>query len=345
VSGFTELSKVHLELESTGLLPGELLVGEVAVLGGLGVDGTGQVKVLHDDTGTQIEVVTDDLDQLVGGLVGGTVGLNEDGEGLSDTNGVGELNKGTAGQAGGDQRLSDPAGDVSSGTIDLGVVLSGESTTTVGTPTTVGINNDLTASETGITLGTTDDETARGLDVVDSAVIKQLSGNDLANNLLLDNSAKLLSGDIVTVLGGDDNSVDAKRLDATVVVGVFNGNLGLGIGAQPGDGAIVTGSLHGGVELVGEEDSQGQELRGLVGGIAEHDTLVTGTELLKSLLVVETLSNIGGLLLNGNQDVASLVVETLLRGIVTDVLDSVTDDLLVVQTSIGGNLTEDHNHT
>ena len=345
MSGFTGPSRAHLELEGTGLLPGELLVGEVAVLSGLSVDGAGQVKVLHDDTGTQIEVVADDLDQLVGGLVGGTVGLNEDGEGLSDTNGVGELDKGTSGQAGVDQGLGDPASNVGSGTVDLGVVLSGESTTTVGTPTTVGVNDDLTASETGVTLRTTDDEAAGGLEVVDSAVIKQLSGNDLADNLLLKGSTKLLSGDIVGVLGGDDDGVDAQRLDSTVVVGVLNGNLGLGIREQPGDGAVNTGSLHSRVKLVGEEDSQGEELRGLISGIAEHDTLVTGTELLKSLLVVETLSDIGGLLLNGNQDVASLVVETLLGRIVTDVLDSVTDDLLVVQTSVGGNLTKDHNHT
>lgn len=345
MSGVTGLSGNRLELESAGLLPGELLVGEVTVLGSLSVDGTGKVKVLDDDTGTQIEVVADDLDQLVGGLVGGTVGLDEDGEGLSDTNGVGELDKGTTGQAGLDQRLGDPAGDVGSGAVNLGVVLSGESTTTVGTPTTVGVDDDLTASETGVTLGSTDDEAAGGLEVVDSAVVKEVSGDDAADNLLLEGGTELLSGDIVSVLGGDDDGVNAQRLDGTVVVGVLNGNLGLGIGEQPGDGAIITGSLHGSVELVGEDDSQGQELRGLISGITEHDTLVTGTELLKSLLVVETLSNVGGLLLNGNQDVASLVVETLLRGIVTDVLDSATDDLLVVQTSVGGNFTEDHDHT
>ena len=317
----------------------------MAVLGGLSVDGLGQVKVLHDDTGTEIEVVADDLDQLVGGLGRGAVALNEDGKGLSDTNGVGELDEGTAGKLGVDQRLGDPARNVGGRAVDLGVVLSGESTTTVGTPTTVGINDDLTASETGITLRTTDDEAAGGLDVVDSAVVKELSRDDLADNLLLDDGTELLSGDIVAVLGRDNDGVNAEGLDGTIVVSVLNGDLGLGIGEQPGDGAVVTGSLHGSVELVREEDGQGQELRGLVGGIAEHDTLVTSTELLKSLLVVQTLGNIGRLLLDGDEDVASLVVEALLGSIVTDVLDSATDDLLVVQTSLGGNLTEDHNHT
>lgn len=66
--GFT-----HLELESSWLLPGEVLVGEVAVLGRLAVDGLGEVQVLDDDTGTHVEVLADDLNELVGGLVRGAV--------------------------------------------------------------------------------------------------------------------------------------------------------------------------------------------------------------------------------------------------------------------------------
>jgi hypothetical protein len=147
-----------LELELLGLLPGEGLVAEVTVLGSTVVDGVGEVKLLDNDTGTEIEVLVDDLDKLLGGLVRGTVVLNEEREGLGDTNGVGELDETAAGEVGLDQGLGDPAGEVGSGTIDLGVILSGESTTTVGTPTTVGVNDDLTASETGVTLGTTDDE-------------------------------------------------------------------------------------------------------------------------------------------------------------------------------------------
>jgi len=78
--------------------------------------------------------------------------------------------------------------------------------------------------------------------------------------------------------------------------------------------------------------------------LTEHDTLVTGTELLESLLVVETLGNVGRLLLDGNEDVAGLVVETLVGAVVTNVLDGLTDDLLVVETGLGGDLTEDHDH-
>lgn len=60
---------------------------------------------------------------------------------------------------------------------------------------------------------------------------------------------------------------------------------------------------------------------------------------------METLGDVGRLLLNGNEDVAGLVVETLVGAVVTNVLDGLTNDLLVVETSLGGDLTEDHDHT
>lgn len=137
----------------------------MTVLGGLVVDGAVKVELTDNDTRAQVEVLVDDLDELVGGPVGSAVGVDVDGEGLGDTNGVGELDKNTTGESGVDERLGDPAANVGSGTVDLGVVLSGESTTTVGTPATVGVDNDLATGQTGVTLRATDDEEARGLDL------------------------------------------------------------------------------------------------------------------------------------------------------------------------------------
>jgi len=57
-----KLALVELELELLGLLPGEVLVGEVAVLSGLEVDGVDEVKLLDDDTGAEVEVVLDNLE-------------------------------------------------------------------------------------------------------------------------------------------------------------------------------------------------------------------------------------------------------------------------------------------
>jgi hypothetical protein len=138
----------------------------VTVLGSLEVDGVVQVELTNNDTRSEIKVVADDLDELLRVLLRGTVRVDIDREGLGDTNGVRELDKGTSAKTGSDQGLGDPSTDVGSGTIDLGEILSGESTTTVGTPATVGVDNDLSAGQTSITLGTTNDEETRGLDLM-----------------------------------------------------------------------------------------------------------------------------------------------------------------------------------
>ena len=181
--------------------------------------------------------------------------------------------------------------------------------------------------------------------MVDGLVVEVLGGDDLLDDLLLDLLAELLGADGLGVLGGDDDGVNADRDHGTVVVLVLDGDLSLGVGSQPGEAAVAAGSRHGSVELVSEEESKGEELRGLVGGIAEHDTLVTSTEVLEAVVKVETLSDIRGLLLNGDEQVEGLVVEALGGVVVTDVLDGIADDLLVVELGLGGDLTEDHYHT
>jgi hypothetical protein len=181
--------------------------------------------------------------------------------------------------------------------------------------------------------------------VVDGLLVKVLSGDDLLDDLLLDLLSQLLGGDLLAVLGRHNDGINSKRDNGTVVVLVLNGDLGFGVRSEPWDAAITASGSHGSVELVCQLKGQWEKLWGLVGGISKHDTLVTGTKLLKSLIVVKTLSDIWGLLLNGDQKVAGLVVEALGRVIVTNVLDGITDGLLVVEFGLGGNLTKDHDHT
>jgi hypothetical protein len=74
--------------------------------------------------------------------------------------------------------------------------------------------------------------------------------------------------------------------------------------------------------------------------------LVTGTNVLDLERGLDkTLGDVGRLLLNGDEHVAGLVVKALLRVVVSNLLDGVTDDLLVVQVGLGGDFTEDHDHT
>jgi len=125
---------------------------------------------------------------------------------------------------------------------------------------------------------------------------------------------------------------------------VLNGDLSLCVWSQPRKASVISGLLHGTVEFVSELESQWQQLGRLISSVAEHDTLVTSTESLKRLIVVKTLCNVRRLLLNGDEDVAGLVVETLVGVIVADVLNGVSDNLLVVEMGLCGDLTEDHDH-
>ena len=98
----------------------------------------------------------------------------------------------------------------------------------------------------------------------------------------------------------------------------------------------------------------------VLSSVSEHDTLVTSTVRFE-VSVVETLCDVGRLLLDGNEDIAgcskgacqcmkdqhwhtgpTLVVKTLVGVIVADLLNGSTDDRLEVDGGLGGDFTENH---
>lgn len=76
-----------LKLEFLGGFPGEvhIVTAEMAVGSGLRVYRAKQVKVADDTSGTEIKVVHDNLSDLRISLLTGSISVNKDGEGLSDT--------------------------------------------------------------------------------------------------------------------------------------------------------------------------------------------------------------------------------------------------------------------
>jgi hypothetical protein len=90
--------------------------------------------------------------------------------------------------------------------------------------------------------------------------------------------------------------------------------------------------------LGGQRVGERHELRGLIRSISEHVSLVSGSDLLDRALLVgsnDGLSNIGRLLLQSNDDVARAVVDTLLLGIIANLLQGVTDNLLLQKRDSG----------
>ena len=333
-----------LQRKLLDLLPSELLATEVSVAGGGLEDGLVEAEVADDATGAEVKVLLHELHEGLLVILGGAVSVDVDGERVGNTNGVGELDADTVAEVVGHEGLGDPAGGVGGGTVDLGAVLAGEGTASVGAPTSVGVDDDLSAGEAGVTVGSADDEAAGGVDVVDGLLIEVLGGDDGLDDVLHDVLVNLLVGDVGLVLGGDDDGVDADGDHAAVLLLVLDGDLGLTIGAQPLEGSILANVGETLAEAGGEEVGEGHELGGLIGGVAEHDALVTSADLLDALVEVDALGNIGALLLDGDDDVAGVAVDALVGGGVADVADGGTDDVLEIDLGVGGDLTEDHDH-
>jgi hypothetical protein len=227
---------------------------------------------LTNDSWSEIPVLSDNLDELGIGLGSGSVRIDVDGEGLCDTDSVRQLDQNSSSELGGNEGLGDPSSSVGGRSVDLGPIFTREGTTTVSTPTTVSVDNDLSASQTSISLRTTDNESTRRLNVVNTSVIEQVLGDDLLDNLLHDFGSQVFGRDLLGVLGGNDDSVDSDGDNGTVtLLLVLDSDLGLGVGSEPSKRTISSSSSHGGIELMGKHDGQRHHLGGLVGSVTEPD--------------------------------------------------------------------------
>lgn len=186
------------------------------------VDGSTEVEFLDDVHGTEVEVVHDDLGELLIGetLLDGAVRFNMDAEGIGKSNSVRYLDEDSVCELGMDQGFGDVASVVGCGSVNLGGVLSRVSTTSVGCPTTIGVDNNFSTSETGISGGTTNIEATGGVNDV-LGIDQKLLGADLLDNLVDEGSSNGLVVDIGAVLGGDENVENSDGLQSSVVEFVF----------------------------------------------------------------------------------------------------------------------------
>src|SRR5438105_5170237 len=96
--------------------------------------------------------------------------------------GVGELDFATGGQSGGNDVLGNVAAHVGGAAVDFGRVFPAERATAVASHAAVAVDDDFAASQTGIALRSTDDETAGGVDEVNGLLIEHLSGQNFLDD-------------------------------------------------------------------------------------------------------------------------------------------------------------------
>mmetsp|Transcript_8932 Transcript_8932/g.20778 ORF Transcript_8932/g.20778 Transcript_8932/m.20778 type:complete len:484 (+) Transcript_8932:815-2266(+) len=326
------------------------LAAEVAVGRGAVVLGLPQLEVACERAGPAVELELDHVRDGLGGEPGllGPVGLDEEAEGLGDADGVRELHERALGEAGVDDGLGHPPAGVGGTAVDLGGVLPGEGSSAVGSPSAVGVDDDLAAGEAGVSLRPADDELARGVEVDvargavvegqgrlpvlehdglerldDDLVVDELvhlghGGGDLLLARVLGAvvGAVLLDGALglarLGVLGGDEHGVHRGGHDGAVgLLLVGDGDLRLAVGAEPPERAVLAhvGELL--AQLVGEEVREGHAAVGLVAGVAEHDALVAGADVHVVLADVHAAGDVRRLLVNAHEDLARVGAQAL----------------------------------
>ena len=138
------------------------------------------------------------------------------------------------------------------------------------------------------------------------------------------------------MLRGDDDRIEALRR----VPLVLDRHLALRIGAEPIDLALLAGFREAVEDPVGEGDRERHHLRRLVAGVAEHQPLVAGADVLaRRVVLVDAHRDVAALLADGNEHGAGVGGDPHLVVGIADGTDHVTDDLLVVDRALGGDLT------
>ncbi len=179
--------------------------------------------------------------------------------------------------------------------------------------------------------------------------IVQPGGQFRGDHVLPEILADLVHRDLGRMLAGDEHPLHRHRH----VVAVADRHLGLAVGPQVAQGSVLAYRGEPPGQPVRQRDRHRHELRGLIGGVAEHHPLVTGAravQLVVGLLVpvlvglVDALRDIRGLLVHGDQHRAVVAVEAAVPVVVTDRGHGVPDDPRVVQLLGRGDLARDHHH-
>ena len=142
----------------------------------------------------------------------------------------------------------------------------------------------------------------------------------------------------------------STRTGAVLVV-VLDGDLGLAVGTQVVERAVLAHLGQPLGEPVRDGDRQRHQLGGVVGGVAEHQALVARALLVERVVggadpclvaVVDSLGDVGGLAADGHLDAARLTVEALVGRVVADLEDLRADQLGNRRVGVGAHLTGHH---
>ena len=314
---------------------------KVAVVGGFRVNGAAEAEMANDLGRAEIKCLMNRFFDPFEANFLGVEGVEANGDGMGMTNGVGELDFHAIGEASGDNVFGDIATHVGGAAVDFGGVFPAEGSAPVATGSSVGIDNDFAAGEPAIALGSPDDKAAGGIDQKFGPAIEHFFGEDFADELFDNELLDLAMGDVVAVLGGNHDGGDADGF----VLAVLDGDLGFGVGAEPGNFARLTNPTEFAPEVVGEHDGGGHEFWGFAAGEAEHEALIArallGGFLTGSATRIDPLGDIRALASEGVHDVDAVGMKNVFGMGIADGADGRANQGIVVQLGAGGDFSCD----
>ena len=156
-------------------------------------------------------------------------GVDGDGDRLGITDGVGKLDFGAVGEAGGDDVLRHPASHVSGAAVDFARVLAAESAAAVTAHAAVAVDDDFASGQAGVALRSADDEFARRVDQILGVFGQQAGRKNLFDQVVDDEFFDSGVGDTFSVLCGNNHRGDFFRL----AVDVAHGDLRFRVRTEP----------------------------------------------------------------------------------------------------------------
>ena len=212
----------------------------------------------------------------------------------------------------------------------------------------VGINDDLSAGQTAVTLWTADNKASGWVDEDLGIVAHQFLWNDGVDDMFLDVSADLLHLNIWRMLVGDDDGFNSNRN----IVFILDGYLGLAVWTQIRQGAVFAYLCQTFCQLVCQRNRQRHQLWGIVAGKAEHHALVAGAVVLLAAgsffcfqRLVNAHGDVAGLFVNRGDNAAGIAVKAEFCTVVADFADDFACQMRDIDIAVGADLTHNHDHT
>lgn len=130
-----------------------------------------------------------------------------------------------------------------------------------------------------------------------------------------------------------------------IVVAILHRHLALRVGTEIGHHlALLTDIGQRAHDEMGQIERHGHIVLRLVGGIAEHHSLIAGT-LIFGLLTLDAPVDVGTLLMDGREDTTALCVKLILGLRIADMGDGAAGHRLQIDVSLGAHLAHDHHLT